>query len=231
VGKVAGCTLTYVTSGSSSLPPLDRLPSGRHRLTREAVEESQRGRLLFATAQVVAEKGYSAATVSDIVDRASVSRSTFYEQFRDKEACFVEAFNFGVEFVLGKMRAAWEALAEDGDWRAHVRSDLKTFLQTLASEPAFARAVHIEVLAAGPAALDRRAEIFALFTARTRRIHELARAQQPSLPELPDEVFKLHTGGMDELIREQLRTRGPEALPELTDPLIAATLALFGDAR
>jgi AcrR family transcriptional regulator len=213
------------------LPPLDRLPSGRHRLTREAVQASQRGRLLFAIAQVVAEKGYGATTVADIVDRASVSRSTFYEQFPDKEACFIGAFNFGVEFVLGKMREAWERLEERDDWRTHVRSDLTTFLGVLASEPAFARALHVEVLAAGPAALAHRAKMFELFALRTKRVHALAREQDPRLPELPDSAFTLHTGGADEMVREWLRTRGAETLPELCEPLLQATFALFGDMR
>jgi AcrR family transcriptional regulator len=218
-----------MSSSPLRLPPLDRLPSGRHRLTREAVIESQRGRLLFAIAQVVAEKGYAATTVADIVDRASVSRSTFYEQFPDKEACFLAMFNFGVEFVLGQMLEAREQLGPDQDWRAHVRSDLVTYLNVLAAEPAFAWALHVEVLAAGPAALERRAQIFALFTARTRRIHELARSADPSHPKLPPEVFELHTGGMDELIRERLRTRGVPGLAELAEPVVAATLAMLGD--
>jgi AcrR family transcriptional regulator len=218
-----------LTEAPTPLPALDRLPSGRHRLSREAVEASQRGRLLFAIGQVVAEKGYAAATVADIVDRASVSRSTFYEQFPDKEACFLAAFNFGVEYVLGQMRDALEALAERDDWRAHVRSDLTTYLSVLASEPAFARALHVEVLAAGPAALEHRSRMFALFTLRTQRIHELARAQEPSLPQLPQTAFTLHTGGVDEMIREWLRTHDAETLPELGEPVLAATFALFGD--
>jgi AcrR family transcriptional regulator len=217
-----------MSAGPFSLPPLDRLPSGRHRLTREAVQESQRGRLLFAIAQVVSEKGYAAVTVADIVDRASVSRSTFYEQFADKETCFLQAFNFGVEYVLGKMGAAWETLDAGDDWRAHVRSDLTTYLEVLASEPAFARALHLEVLAAGPAALERRAQMFGLFSDRTRRIHQLAREQEPSLPPLPMEAYALHSGGIDELIREWIRTRGAETLPGLTAPALAATYALFG---
>ncbi|HTX45441.1 MAG TPA: helix-turn-helix domain-containing protein [Solirubrobacteraceae bacterium] len=215
------------------LPPLDRLPSGRHRLSREAVESSQRGRLLFAIAQVVAEKGYAAATVADIVDRASVSRTTFYEQFPDKEACFIAAFDFAVEYVLGQMRQAWEELGEgdnDGerDWRERVRSDLTTYLRVLASEPAFARALHVEALAAGPAALERRAVMLSLFADRTRRVHELARAAEPSLPELQQAAFAVHTGGVDELIREWIRTRGAGSLPELAEPALAATLAIFG---
>jgi AcrR family transcriptional regulator len=214
---------------SFSLPPLDRLPSGRHRLSREAVESSQRGRLLFAIAQVVAEKGYAAATVADIVDRASVSRTTFYEQFPDKEACFLAAFDFGVEYVLGRMLEAWEqAGAHEHDWREHVRSDLTTYLRELATEPAFARALHVESLAAGPAALERRAQMFALFAGRSQRVHELARETEPAVPALPPEAFALHTGGIDELIREWLRTRDAESLTELAEPAYTATLALFG---
>jgi AcrR family transcriptional regulator len=218
-----------MSANAFPLPPMDRLPSGRHRLTREAVQESQRGRLLLAIAQVVSENGYAAATVADIVERASVSRTTFYQQFPDKESCFLEATQFAVEFVLGRMRDSWEGLSDPNDWRAHVRSDLTTYLETLVSEPAFARAIHVEWLSAGAAALERRAQILALFTERTKRIHELARREDGSVGELPDEVFALHTGGMDELVREFLRTHEPAALVELTEPAIAATLALLGD--
>jgi AcrR family transcriptional regulator len=218
-----------MTAGAFSLSQLDRLPSGRHRLSREAVESSQRGRLLFAIAQVVAGKGYAAVTVADIVDLAGVSRTTFYEQFPDKEACFLAAFDFAVEYVLGQMRQAWEELGRgEHDWREHVRSDLTTYLRVLASEPAFARALHVDALAAGPAALERRAVMLSLFAGRTRRVHEFARAAEPSLPELSPEAFALHTGGVDELIRESIRTRGAESLSELAEPALAATLALFG---
>ncbi|HEX4108602.1 MAG TPA: helix-turn-helix domain-containing protein [Solirubrobacteraceae bacterium] len=219
------------SEGASRNPPLARLPSGRHRLTREAVHDSQRQRLLLAIAQVVAEKGFAAATVADVVNRASVSRSTFYQHFQDKESCFLASFNYAVGLVIEQMREAWEALDAGEDWRAHLRSDLTTFLRALAAEPAFARALHVEVLAAGPAALERRAEILTLFTERTRRNHVLARTQEPRLPELPLEVFQMHTGGLDELIREHARTRGPESLTELIEPAVAATLALFGDTR
>jgi hypothetical protein len=99
----------------------------------------------------------------------------------------------------------------------------------LAGQPAFARALHVEVLAAGPAALARRAEVLGVFSDRTRRIHELAREQDPALPELPVGLFSLHTGGMDELVREWLRTNGAGALPGLATNAIDATLALLGD--
>lgn len=215
-------------AGAFSSSSLDRLPSGRHSLSVADVRQSQRGRLLAATVQVVAEKGYAATTVAQIVERANVSRTTFYEQFQDKETCFLAAFDFGVEFVLARMRAAWSPDGVERDWRDHVRSDLTAFLQTLADEPAFARALHLEVLGAGPAALDRRAQVFGLFTQRTAAIHALARAQDSSIRPLPVDIFKLHTAGFDEFIREHIRTSGTDSLPGLAAPLHATTLALFG---
>jgi len=195
-------------------------------MTREDVTASQRGRLLEAMVQVVAEKGYAATTVADIVDRAQVSRRTFYEQFDDKESCFLAAYDVGVEYVLGRIRSATDRSGEV-DWRELLRSDMNTYLQTLAEEPAFAAALHIEAMHAGPAALARRAEVFSIFTERTRRVYELAREEDPSRPELPLEVFRMHTGGVDELIRDFLRERPPEQLPELAEALTRATLAIL----
>lgn len=101
----------------------------------------------------------------------------------------------------------------------------------LASEPAFARALHVEVLAAGPVALTRRAEILVLFSDRTRRLHERARRLEPSLPELPRAAFELHSGGVDELIRTRLLEGGVDRLAELAEPVSTATLMLLGDSR
>jgi AcrR family transcriptional regulator len=176
----------------------------------------------------VAERGYAATTVADIVDRASVSRSTFYEQFPDKESCFIAAFDYGVEYMLGRMQQAAEALGT-GDWRDHVRSDLSTYLKVLAGDTSFARALHVEVLAAGPVALARRAQILAMFSDRTRGLHERARGQDPTLPDLPDAAFALHSGGIDEIIRQHVLAGGIDQLTDLEEPLITATLRLFGE--
>ena len=127
----------------------ERLPSGRHGLAREAVVASQRGRLVDAIAQVVAEKGYQATTVADVVERAGVSRRTFYEQFPDKEACFLAAYEVAQEVVLGRIAAA-VAHRPDAGWRERARSGVEAFLALLAAEPAFARALQLEILPPGP---------------------------------------------------------------------------------
>jgi AcrR family transcriptional regulator len=214
---------------NASLEPAEyeRLPSGRHHLTRDAVLASQRGRLLEAAVQVVAEKGYAAATVAEIVARAGVSRRTFYEQFPGKEACFLAAYNAGVELVLGWMREAIEAAPED-DWRARARASVETFMSVLAEEQEFARALHLETFAAGPAALRRRAEVFGLIAQMWRGLHERARREDPRLTALPDQAFLALVGGLDELIRECLRTRGAAELPELAEPALQVVFAFLG---
>ena len=176
------------------------------------------------------EQGYADTTVGDVVARAAVSRSTFYAQFTDKQACFIAAFQFGIEHMLERMQSASVAGAVDA-WRELARSDVVTYLDALTEEPAFALSLHVEVLAAGPAALERRAEMLGRFALRTAQLHELARQQEPSLPELPPEVFALYTGGFDELIRDTLRTQPPAALPALAKPVLTATYALFTGGR
>ncbi|MDQ1504790.1 MAG: hypothetical protein QOD57_2517 [Actinomycetota bacterium] len=216
-----------MTASSFPPAPASRLPSGRHGLTRDAVIASQRGRLVDAIAQVVAEKGYPATTVADVVERAGVSRRTFYEQFEDKEACFLAAYDAGLAAVLGRIQEAVEAHPAAG-WREQARVGVQAFLTLLATQPAFARALQLEILTAGPAALERRAGMLTMFSGLWRNVHEGARAEDPAVRALPNEVFTILTAGFEELIRDCIRTRGTAALPELADPILRTVIAVFG---
>jgi len=209
------------------LPGLKRLPSGRHQLSRDAVDASQRQRILVAVLYATTELGYSATTVADIVAMAAVSRSTFYANFADKEACFVAAYEFAMNHVWDEVGEADKALPGVG-WRARLRTELTNYLDVLASEPALAKPLHVEVLAAGAVALEHRAEMLGMLAARIAQLNEVARNEQPSLPELPPAAFALYTGGLDELIRDRLRVGTPDDLRELASPVLDATYALFG---
>src|SRR5580698_6040917 len=79
------------------------LPRGRSRLPQPAVQASQRERLLRAAVAAVADKGYSAVTVADIVRRAKVSRAAFYIHFRTKEECFLAATRRGGEILFDRV--------------------------------------------------------------------------------------------------------------------------------
>ena len=62
---------------------------------------SQRTRHLLGAAlvELIREKDYSAITVSDIIERANVGRSTFYAHYRDKDALFVGELDRVIEIL------------------------------------------------------------------------------------------------------------------------------------
>ena len=210
----------------SPLPPPERLRPGRHRIPRADVARSQRERMLVAMLKCVAEHGYAATTVADVVAHAAVSRSTFYSQFTDKETCFGAAYDYAMRHALARMSEAAES-QPSSSWRDRVRSDLTTYLQVLADEPALAATLHVEVLAAGPAALEHRAELLSVLASRIVNINSLARHEDGELRELPPAVFALYTGGLDELIRDRLRTGSTDGLHDLAEPVLEATYAMF----
>lgn len=203
--------------------PPRRLPRGPHQLDREVVLASQRGRLLEAMARVVAEKGYGATTVADVIGRAGVSRKTFYEHFRDKEACFLAAYDTVVELLLDALRAV-----EPGDDLLEMaRARTRAYLEVLASEPAFARTFLIEVVGAGPAAVERRESVHDRFAALLRETLDAARARLPELPEPPDEVYLAAVGATDAVVSRLVAQGRTAELPALEDVILRIQLALL----
>jgi AcrR family transcriptional regulator len=208
--------------------PPRTLPRGPHRLAREVIEASQRGRLLDAMAEVVAATGYAAATVADVIARAGVSRRTFYEHFSDKEDCFLAAYDTGVEVLLETVRAAG---ADATDPLTRTRARVHAYLETLADEPAFARTFLIEVAAAGPRARERRDQVHDRFAAVVREGAEAARREVPSLVEPPPEAYLAAIGATDALVSRWVADGRTAELPALEDAVLYVQLALLGAQR
>jgi AcrR family transcriptional regulator len=201
------------------------LPRGRHAAAREVVLASQRGRLLEAMAQCVAEHGYAATTVAQVIARAGVSRKTFYEQFADKRACFLAAWELGTDILLEQVLAAGE---QAPDWRARLRAGVDAYLEILAAEPDFARSFTIEVLSVGEEALARRAAINERFADALAETHAQALTEGTPLGPVPPWAFQAAAGAAWELTVEHLRTRGVEGLAELAPRIEAIHLAVLG---
>ena len=142
----------------------EKLPRGRHGLSREDVERSQRERMLRAMAEAVSELGYANTPVAEVLSRAGVSRETFYEQFANKEDCFLAAYDAGATTLLQAVGTALDSEPPARDAGDRLDRALKRYLAALAREPALARTFLVEVYAAGPAALARRVEVQRRFT-------------------------------------------------------------------
>jgi AcrR family transcriptional regulator len=211
--------------------PLRVLPRGRHAAPREVVAESQRERMLVAMAEACAVKGFANVAVADVIERAHVSRRSFYEQFSNKEDCFLAAYDAGVAGLLEEIAAAEEAARGAGGLLAAARAGTETYLQLLADNPAFARTFLIEVLGAGPEALARRDAVHQRFAERLAEGFEAVRGGAgggPAVPAPAPFVFRAAVGAIHELVTQELLVGGPEALPGLLDQVLEVELRLLG---
>ena len=97
----------------------------------------------------------TSTSVRTVLDRTGLYRQAFYDNFADKDACYLAAFERG---RAGSKRVVISAAASEEIWRGKLRAGLGALLDLLDAEPDFGRGVIVEVHAAGPEALARRAE-------------------------------------------------------------------------
>jgi AcrR family transcriptional regulator len=197
-----------------------RPPRGRHRLPPEVVARSQRERLLEAAIRVVAEKGYAAATVADLTREAGVSRTTFYEHFEDKGACFLAAYDNAVDALVRRVNAAYESQER---WPERARAGLAELLAALAEEPGLARLALVDIGSAGPAAQRR----YRAAVQRLTPLFDEGRDFAPAGRSLPANTSRMAIGAVTGLISDELVAGRAEYLPELLSDLLFATLVPY----
>ena len=193
---------------------LGPLPGGYHGLSREQIADSQRERLLAATAQEVTSRGYRAVTITEITKQAKVSTRDFYEHFSDKEECFLATFD-AVRDHLAELIE--NAAAAEGEWADRVVGALRSLLEFFAAEPDLARLFLLESVSATPRiAIRFRETVHACVPGLAGGRAELA---DPDAL-LPDAESSIIGGGVSLVARKVAAgetDRLPELLPDLTE--------------
>jgi AcrR family transcriptional regulator len=203
-------------SAARSADP-EPLPRGRHKLSRDDVLDSQRRRLIVAMLDQVAERGYPATTVADVVSAARCSRNAFYELFEDKEACYIAAADeTGVEMLDALVSAA----REEDSWLDALRSGTRSYLRWWVDHPRYAAAYLIHLPAAGRRALEQRDRVYADFAAMFEGLAARARAEHPLIPPLPPLAPRLLVMAITELIAQEVREGRGDGLMKLEDELV-----------
>jgi AcrR family transcriptional regulator len=134
-----------------------KFPSGVRKLPSDLVSAVQRERLIVAMLTATSDLGYREVNVQDVIERAGVSRPTFYEHFCNKEDCFLAAF----DVTAARLRQRVADAAEKGvdNLRNRLRFGLETLLHFAATEPEAARSLIVEARAASPDAVMRRDDL------------------------------------------------------------------------
>jgi AcrR family transcriptional regulator/DNA-binding MarR family transcriptional regulator len=172
----------------------------------ERVVEIQRARLLAAMVEVSAERGAANVSVANVVERAGVSRRTFYELFNDREDCFLAAFDDAMARVSRHVLDAYDPGAK---WVGRVRTALIAALQFLDVERGAGQLLVVGSLGAGHRALERRrrgiAQIISLI--------DQGRTESKAGQELPPLTAEGIVGGVLSVLHARLLDSSSPTMP------------------
>jgi AcrR family transcriptional regulator len=194
---------------------IDRDSNGSAReLGHERVIEIQRARLLAALFEVSAERGAGNVAVAHIVERAGVSRRTFYELFADREGCFLAAFE---DATARAARCVLDVHDPRARWVERVRTVLVALLEFLEVEHGAGQLLIVGSLGAGPRMLERRRHAIVQMIA----LIEEGRMEARSGAELPPLTAEGIVGGVLSVLHTRLLDGDRASLRELTGSLMS----------
>lgn len=178
---------------------------------REEAKRNQRERLFAAMVATVAERGYEATTVADLVGLSGVSRSAFYRHFGDKQECFIAA----IEALVGPALETAEAGLELPGNMERAKQAFETLIRQIVGQPAASKMYFVEVYAAGSegvALVDRTLDAF---EALAKQMLD----QMPGHEGMPSEIVRALIGGVQKVIHKRLYRGQEQELLELAPQL------------
>jgi AcrR family transcriptional regulator len=205
-------------------PGAGSLPRGRHRLQREVVLASQRGRLLTAFVELAADRGYDAVTIIDIVSRAGTSKRTFYDHFQDKQDCLVQAFDTAKSLLISAI-VGEAGPVEDPVRRIEV--GVRAYVDALSELPDFSRLFLSESMSAGKQLADLWIDSTEAFAEVLVGWRSESRVLHPEVPELTQLHALSVILALNELICITVHRGGVDAVAHTADDLVALAVKLL----
>lgn len=194
-------------------PLYKRLPHGPHGLGREAVARHQRARLYGGMVESVYKRGYAGTSVAHVIALAGVSRRAFYEQFSNKEDCFLSTYDALVAASRKRVLQAW--LVERG-WANRLYAATQVFLEGIAADPRGAYLVLVESIGIGSLAQERRQLTATAF----ERVVATGFSLTPDGIALPPLAPRAIVGGVRFVVFRRVREGREQELAGLTDELL-----------
>lgn len=123
-----------------------------HHLSAAEVTASQRSRLFQAMVELVGTHGYAETNVNQVLDRAGVSRKTFYELFASKDDCLLAIYDDAAQCLRRVVQHAYQRGTTP---RERIDAALDVLLEWAVAEPGLARLCMLEVPTSGLAGQRR----------------------------------------------------------------------------
>jgi len=185
-------------------------------ISADIASKSQRQRIIDAMIESCAEKTYAATTISDIVSRAHISRTTFYKHFEDKRACFEGAIGYCIAELQGVAASAHSPADTPGD---AARMAAAAVVAALAARPGLAQVLTGDAMAVEPKVIERYRK--ATVPALEALWGGSGRAEAHTDP-------RLAFGQAQVLILNQIATGRADRLAEVLPEIVYLTVSPFG---
>lgn len=211
-------------ANSAMTPLYARLPRGPHRLERGEVAENQRQRMHGAMVEAVASHGYEATSVKQVISLAGVSRRAFYEQFSNKQECFLSALELLASRAEQRIAAAYRS--QDGDLDTRMRAALRALTQMVIDNPKSAHMVLVDAPLAGAAGWTRLTKTLQGF----ERALAVSFARTPGGSPLAETIARAIVGGLYTVVFAHVHQRRANDLPSLTEDMLRWALAFNSPA-
>lgn len=186
----------------------------------ERIAAHQRGRMHAAIVELVDRCGYDALTVAAIVEAAGVSKHTFYENFKDKEDCFLSTYGLIVRHAA---RQVLIARGQEDSPAVGVQAALLALAQDVAERPKEARFALVEGLdvPGEPKARWHATGLFAVLIAESLSELEASSA-------LPSVLGRGIASGVGRIAHARLIAGREASLPDETEELSRWVLSFRG---
>lgn len=199
-------------------PLYQRLPHGPHRLGTDEVIRNQRTRMHGAMVEAVARNGYEHTSVKQVVGLAGVSRRSFYEQFANKQECFLATYDVIATRGAGRVSAAYRGARGDAEER--MQAAFGELGQAISANWNSASLVILEAPKVGAPALLRLRRASATFEQMLAGCFEHTSAASP----LPAPVIRGIAGGLHAALSGCLREGTAQTAPDVTEEMFRWTL-------
>ncbi len=187
-------------------------------------DASPRQRLLDSLAASIAEVGYPATTVTDIVQGAHTSRRTFYDHFADREACLVA-------LLTAVNREAIQAISTGVDrsapWETQIRQAVQSWIAYAESQPPLMLIWIRESPAFGPAARQLKQEVTEAYIKLIQAFSDTETLRAAGYLPVPRHRAVMFIGGLREMTA--LAIESGAGLHDVTAKAVDAALSLFGE--
>jgi TetR/AcrR family transcriptional regulator len=205
---------------SGTMAPLyKRLPRGPHQMGPDEVAANQRLRMYGAMIEAVATNGYGRTSVKQVVSLAGVSRRAFYEQFANKQECFLATLDLIASRAIDRIAVSYRATS--GPLEQRLGAALETFAEVVQGNPKGARLMLVEAPSAGPPGWERLTRTLALFEQRLATSF----IDAPDAQALPEPITRAIVGGLRRVTFVRLVEGRTEEMEGLVPDMLSWILA------